>query len=112
MGPRATGKKLPVIRALLGVEPPQDASEAPPAGEAPEREASEQPEPVDPAPVLFCLRLIPLFLLGTTAHAGKKNAIVFDARPASFSTTGTASLRTWLGDTMLGMNPCRGRHHA
>jgi hypothetical protein len=44
MGPRVASKKLPVIRALLGVEPPQDASEAPPAGEAPEEPPSEQAE--------------------------------------------------------------------
>ena len=43
MGPRVASKKLPVIRALLGVKP-QDDSEAPPAGEAPEEPPSEQAE--------------------------------------------------------------------
>ncbi len=50
MGPRVTSKKMPVIRALLGVEP-QDDSEALPAGEAPEDAPSEQAEPDEPTRV-------------------------------------------------------------
>jgi hypothetical protein len=40
MGPRVTSKKLPVIRALLGIES-QDDSEAAPAGEGPEEAGPE-----------------------------------------------------------------------
>ncbi len=43
MGPRVTSKKLPVIRALLGVKL-QDDSEAPRAGEAAEEAPPEQAE--------------------------------------------------------------------
>jgi hypothetical protein len=40
MGPRVASKKLPVIRQLPGIET-QDASEALPAGEAPEEAGPE-----------------------------------------------------------------------
>lgn len=37
-----------MIRELLSVVPPQDDSDAPPRGDTPEQEASEQPEPAEP----------------------------------------------------------------
>ena len=48
MDPRVTSKKLPVIRALVGVEPQNDSG-APPADEAADEEPTEQAEHAEPA---------------------------------------------------------------